>query len=235
MRGRSVILSRALLLTLLPLMVSGCVAPQPNPHDLPTLRARHIRLDFSPDGDLTKPVWEEAKPVRLERESRTAQPRVDLSTTVRALWTDRFLYLSFDCPFTQLTVFDPVQADERFGLWERDVVEAFIASDPNDMDRYTEYEVSPTNERLDVRIPEKDFAWSSGFQSGTRVSEESKRWSAEMKIPFAALGGRPKSGSWWRINLYRCDYANKAFLAFRPTLTGTFHTPDRFGVLSFDP
>ena len=39
----------------------------------------------------------------------------------------------------------------------------------------------------------------------------------------------------WRINLYRCDYANNAFLAFNPALTGTFHTPERFGILEFTP
>ena len=52
-----------------------------------------------------------------------------------------------------------------------DVVEAFIASDTNNVKRYTEYEVSPTNERLDVKIPEKNFVWSSGFESATRVDE----------------------------------------------------------------
>jgi hypothetical protein len=157
-----------------------------------------------------------------------------LSTAVRALWSDRFLYLAFDCPFTKLTVFEPVQSTERFGLWERDVVEAFIAPDTNDVRRYSEYEVSPTNERLDVQIPEKDFTWSSGFESATKIDEKAGRWTAEMRIPWSALGGQvPRPGAQWRVNLYRCDYANKAFLAFNPVLAGSFHTPGRFGILEF--
>jgi hypothetical protein len=202
----------------------------------PVMKAARIESDFVPNGDLAKPAWQAAQAVTMEYESRSAAARPELSTTARALWSDRFLYLAFDCPFTQLTVFEPVQEKERFGLWERDVVEAFIASDINNVRRYTEYEVSPNNERLDVKIPEKDFAWSSGFESATRVDERAKRWVAEMRIPISALSqARPAPGAKWRINLYRCDYANKGFLAFNPVLAGSFHTPERFGVLEFSP
>ena len=51
-------------------------------------------------------------------------------------------------------------------------------------------------------------------------------------IPVKA---KPMPGGRWRINLYRCDYANKAFLALNPVLVGSFHTPERFGVLEFTP
>ena len=196
--------------------------------------ASYIARDFRPDGDGAKSVWRNARSVVMDRSSRDALSRPALTTTVRALWSDEFLYLVYDCPFTELTVFDPVQPTERFGLWERDVVEAFIGSDATNLRRYTEYEVSPTNERLDVKLPEKDFAWSSRFESATRVDREKHRWVAELRIPLSALSDtKPRRGSRWRINLYRCDYANKAFLAFNPTLTGTFHTPERFGVLEF--
>jgi hypothetical protein len=178
-----------------------------------------------------------ARPVTIERESKTAKPRPDLATSVRALWTDQFLYLAYECPFTKLTIYEPVQEKERFGLWERDVVEAFIGSDTNDIRRYTEYEVSPTNERLDVRIalPNYDFEWSSRFESATRIDEKSKRWTAELRIPMSALSERkPSAGAVWKINLYRCDYANKGMLAFNPTLVGSFHTPEKFGVLKLE-
>lgn len=198
------------------------------------MRAARVESDFEVNGEVGKVVWQRTMPVLLEYESRSSAARPELSTTVRALWSEKFLYLAFECPFTTLTVFEPVQKQERFGLWERDVVEAFIASNTNNARRYTEYEVSPTNERLDVKIPEKDFVWSSGFESATRVDEQRKRWTAEMRIPMSALSEtRPASGAKWRINLYRCDYANKAFLAFNPVLTGSFHTPERFGVLEF--
>jgi predicted TIM-barrel fold metal-dependent hydrolase len=202
----------------------------------PVLEAVHVEKDFAPNGDITKRPWEKAAPVQLEYESRTAVARPEFSTTVRALWSEKFLYLAFDCPFTALTVFEPTQKTERFGLWEKDVVEAFIGSDTNDIRRYTEYEVSPTNERLDVRValPKYDFDWSSGFESATRIDQKAKRWTTEVRIALSELAGaRPEPGMRWRINLYRCDYANKVFLAFNPVLTGSFHTPERFGILEF--
>ncbi|HWN94893.1 MAG TPA: amidohydrolase family protein, partial [Methylomirabilota bacterium] len=202
----------------------------------PVMRAARVESDFEVDGAIGESTWQHAQPVALEYESRSSTARPELSTTVRALWSEKFLYLAFECPFTTLTVFEPVQTQERFGLWERDVVEAFIASDTNNVRRYTEYEISPTNERLDVKIPEKDFAWSSGFESATRIDKQRKRWTAEARIPMSALTQtKPIGGAKWRLNLYRCDYANKAFLAFNPVLTGSFHTPERFGVLEFLP
>ena len=199
----------------------------------PVLKAAWTKRDFPLDGRIEAAAWKAATPVKLEYGSRVPKAFPELSTTVRALWSERFLYLAFDCPYTKLTVFEPVQNTERIGLWERDVVEAFIGSDSKSPGSYTEYEVSPTNERLDVKLPAKDFEWSSGFESATRVNKT--HWTAELRIPLTALSeSKPTAGTRWSLNLYRCDYANQAFLAFNPTLTGTFHTPERFGVLLFE-
>jgi hypothetical protein len=35
------------------------------------------------------------------------------------------------------------------------------------------------------------------------------------------------------LNLYRCDKANNAYLAWSPVLKSSFHTPEKFGVLEF--
>jgi hypothetical protein len=167
-----------------------------------------------------------------------------LSTEVRALWSADFLYLRFDCPFTELTVFEPPLAgkkrydlsNEGRSLWDRDVVEAFIAPDRQDPRRYGEFEVAPTNERLDVWVaPEaKDFNWESHFNSYTRVEQKTKTWTCELRISITALPGtKPAAGVGWRMNLFRTDHAHRAALAWNPTLTGTFHQPERFGELEF--
>jgi hypothetical protein len=164
---------------------------------------------------------------------------------VRALWSDNYLYLAYECPFTALTVFEPPQsARKRFStdkegvsLWDRDVVEAFIGTDLENIRHYSEFEVAPTNERLDlmvVNLPEKDFDWNSGFQSVSKVDQKAKVWTCHMRIPLVKLNNvKPSSGTRWRINLFRCDRANHASLAWSPTLSGTFHEPARFGVLEF--
>jgi hypothetical protein len=87
---------------------------------------------------------------------------------------------------------------------------------------------------LTLSLPERDFAWSSGFQSAVKIDNNAKRWTCEMRIPLKALGeSKPQPGDQWRINLYRCDRANKAFMAWNPTAQGGFHVPEKFGVLQF--
>jgi len=207
----------------------------------PVLKARRISQDFELDGSISHPLWQTTVPVAIELETVHGAARPDLSTTARALWSAQYLYLAYECPFTKLTVFEPVQSDreriskeENASLWDRDVVEAFIGSDPENIRRYAEFEVAPTNERLDVilGLPDKHFDWNSGFESAVKVDNNAKVWRCEMRIPLKTLSAaKPLPGTEWRINLFRCDSANGAYLAFRPTLDGSFHVPERFGVL----
>jgi predicted TIM-barrel fold metal-dependent hydrolase len=210
----------------------------------PVLEARHLSQDFALDGLLDDPHWQTAAEARMDQSSADGAVQASVATTVRALWSDRYLYLGYECPFTELTVFTPAQPGKRFNssrkgenLWDRDVVEAFIGSDLAKPRHYAEFEVAPTNEKLDLMIPnlpERDFGWNSGFESMVRVDKKSRRWTCELRIPVTALSELPpKPGAQWPINLFRCDRAHNAFLAFRPTLTETFHTPERFGLLRF--
>jgi len=85
-----------------------------------------------------------------------------------------------------------------------------------------------------VDLPRKDIGWSSGFESQVSVDKKAKLWACEMRIPLKSVADRaPGPATQWRMNLYRRDRANRAGLAWRPVLRGTFHTPDRFGVLQF--
>jgi predicted TIM-barrel fold metal-dependent hydrolase len=212
---------------------------------VPRMVARRISQDFPLSGDLGQPLWRAAPVALLDRASLTGAARPEMTTEVRALWSERFLYLAFRCPFTKLTVFDsPGNAAKRFdltregvSLWDRDVVEAFICPNPAKPRRYAEFEVAPTNEKLDVMVtnlPEKDFQWASGFESAVAIDQRRKVWTCEMRIPLRALSAsNPVAGKQWQINLFRCDRANRAFLAFNPPLSGSFHVPERFGMLAF--
>lgn len=202
---------------------------------LPVMKAARLGTgDFKPDGKMDEAAWKTASPVRLEYSSSNAAALPELSTTVRALWSDQYLYLAYESPFTVLNTFGAPQAGERIGLWDNDVVEAFIGSDPSNPKHYTEYEWAPNGEQLDLTLtlPERDFAWSSGMESAVSVDESAKVWRAEIRIPMKALAAAPPAaGTRWRLNLFRHDKARGAGLAFSPTLTGTFHAPDRFGWL----
>ncbi len=205
-----------------------------------TVRAHRITRDFKPDGRLREREWSRATPFRLEQEAADGRVRPEISTTCRVLWSDRFLYLAYECPFTELTDFGKARSGERVSkegsLWDKDVVEFFCAPDPSQLNHYTEYEWAPNNEALDLRLrrPESDFAWSSKMEWQVRVDRGRKVWTSEVRIPLSALSETaPTVGTRWRANLYRIDRVHRAFLASNPLLSGSFHTPERFGWLEF--
>jgi hypothetical protein len=203
---------------------------------LSVVRAPHIDRDFAPDGRLDEPEWSLATPTRLEYQSHNSEPRPELSTPVRLLWSDDYLYLAFESPYRELSQWLPASQEERLGLWDYDVVEAFIGSEPEQINRYTEFEWAPTGETLDLKLdlPAKDFAWTAGGDSAVTIDEAAKVWRVEARLPLTALADKvPRVGTRWKINLYRHDTADEAFLAASPTLQGTFHTPTRFGWLEF--
>lgn len=206
---------------------------------LPTVRASRIRHDFKPDGRLSENVWHKAPIARVECSLKEGKARPEISASARLLWSDRFLYIGYEAPYTDLTVFTPPNLkSERLGLWDKDVVEAFIGADPANSNHYTEFEFAPTGEKLDLvlDLPAKDFAWTSGCESAVRLDHQRQVWTTELRIPLAALGPKtPEVGTRWRLNLYRHDITHGVFLAWSPTGTATAHTPDRFGLLEFGP
>ncbi|CAN5458903.1 hypothetical protein BH23VER1_BH23VER1_19600 [soil metagenome] len=208
----------------------------------PALQAKRIEADFEPDGMLEEPAWAGAAVARIDYGIQDARAFPSLSTEARVLWSDRFLYIGFRAPFSDLTVFEPARApgdDDRIGLWERDVVEAFIGTDASNPNTYTEFQVAPTGETLDLTLalPDRDFAWSSGMEARVHIDGEAKVWTTEMRVPLGALAGEaPDPGrTAWRINLYRHSTAEKAFLGWSPTASASAHTPGRFGTLTFSP
>jgi hypothetical protein len=202
----------------------------------PVMSAARISQDFEPDGQLTETEWKSAKPVRLEYSLAEVNAVPSASTEVKALWSDKYLYLSFEAPYSELKMAANPGREERLGLWDDDVVEAFIGPDPAQPNQYSEYEWAPNGERLDLKLslPERDFAWQSGMESAVRVDSQAKLWRTEVRIPLASISPMaPKAGTRWRLNLYRHDNARRVFLAWNPTLTRTAHTPEMFGWLEF--
>ena len=204
----------------------------------PVVKAKHITTEPRLDGILDEAVWQTAPSARVEYGSVKYDFRPDVATNVRILWTDTHLYFGWECPFTELTVFEPVQlTGERIGLWDKDVVEMFIGPELKKITRYGEYEVAPTNEKLDLMcdLPDHDFPWDGGLESAVKVDQARKIFTVELRVRLDKLSSiKPVAGTRWWLNLYRIDRASKSFLAWSPVLTGSFHTPEKFGLLEFE-
>jgi len=82
---------------------------------LPVVRAVRIDRDFVPDGQVNEDEWQAATPRRLEYQSNNNAARPELSTPVRLLWSERFLYLSYECPYGEISSWLPASKAERLG------------------------------------------------------------------------------------------------------------------------
>ena len=199
---------------------------------LPQAKIPVLREPAKIDGKLNEPAWTKAALLPLEYESFSGKARLEMSTAIRAYATPDAFHFAFEAPYTKLSTFPkPDLTKERIGLWENDVVEIFMGKEGAG---YKEFEIAPSGEKLDLRVelPEKDFVWSSNFETAVDRDAKRKIWTTEIRIPRKAFTDDPlQKGEQWRVNFYRFDKANKAYLAWSPTYTNTFHSPTRFGSL----
>jgi hypothetical protein len=196
--------------------------------------------DVSADLDANSAFWKGAPAVFAERDPM-GNPVPRYRTEIRSRWTPGNLYFLFGCPYEELYLKPESAAKgETNELWKWDVAEVFIGSDLQNIRRYKEFEISPRAEWVDLDINldtphhEDGWVWNSGFEAAARVDEAAKKWYGFMRIPYAAVDGRPAAaGNTFRVNFFLSEGArpNHKSIVWQPTHTRTFHTPEAFGTL----
>ncbi len=197
--------------------------------------------------DFTGSDWQKAVAHNIHLNWQGDEAPVELHTTARVLWTSRQIIFGYECHYTELDRDAEFEVnEERHGLWDRDVCEAFVRS-PNEPDErcYKEFEVAPTAQWIDLSIDRtdmtkvwNDWKWASGMKTLAHIDEDKKIWRAVMAIPFTAFGAAPQVGDQWEANLFRISRLNgvRHFLAYSPTLTEkpNYHVPEKFVKLKFE-
>lgn len=196
--------------------------------------------DVAIDTNSASTFWSQAVPLYADHD-KNGQVLPGYRTEIRSRWTAKNLYFLFKCPYEELCLRpNPSTTAETNKLWNWDVAEVFIGSDFKNIRHYKEFELSPQGEWLDLDIDlskphhEDGWTWNSGFQVAARIDERTKTWFGAMKIPWAALDDTPPSaGKTLRVNFFRSQgpLANRKEIAWQPTMSGTFHVPERFGLL----
>ena len=196
--------------------------------------------DVAIDTNPASTFWSQAVPVYADHDNDD-QLLPGYRTEIRSRWTPKNLYFLFSCPYEELFLRpNPSTATETNKLWNWDVAEIFIGSDFKNIRRYKEFELSPQGEWLDLDIDltkphhEEGWTWNSGFQVAARIDTQTKIWYGAMKIPWAALDDAPSSvGKTLRVNFFRSQGppSNRKEIAWQPTMSETFHVPERFGLL----
>jgi len=134
-------------------------------------------------------------------------------------------------------------------VYTEECVEIFLAPGAGDPRDYFEFELSPRGVFFDAKIHNPtgrresmsaDLKWKAqGATWKADVDKPRSRWTAEIRLPWTALGYAeisrvPRA---WRLNLYRIDRprdgASPEYSCWSPTLATppNFHLPTRFGML----
>ena len=205
------------------------------------MESRRLTADVALNLDPSSPLWSAASPVYAER-GRRGEAEPQSRTEIRSRWTDRNLYLLYASPYQHLYLKpNPSQTTETNHLWDWDVAEAFIGTEFEHIGHYTEYEVSPQGEWVDLDIDrdhpkaQGGIGWNSGFEAKARIDSATKVWYAAMRIPFQSIGVKnPAPGTKLRINLYRIEGPppDRVHVTWQPTQSDTFHVPEAFGTMT---
>jgi len=211
------------------------------------MNAFEIKANFHPslhlDTDFNIDSWRCAEVLAINYNWKGGQAPPELRTNARVLWNGSEITFGFECAYTELDIDQEFDIDEeRNGLWDRDVCEAFIRSPLEPHEKiYKEFEVAPTGQWCDLKIDrlrmDHDWQWRSGMRTASEIIEPERIWRAAMSIPFDAFGRRPQTGETWYANLFRVSRLNgkRHYLALAPTFTEepNFHIPESFVKLRF--
>jgi hypothetical protein len=202
--------------------------------------SKYVTKDFPLTTDPGAEVWKGATPVYAANGPK-GDPTPGHRTEIRSRWSDKNLYFLFICPYEALNLKpNPTTTEETNKLWDWDVAEVFIGTKFENIRRYTEFEVSPQGEWVDLDIdrdhplPGGGWLWNSGFEVAARIDSDKKIWYGVMRIPIGKVDERaPEAGREMRVNFYRIQGPGpmRKGIAWQPTHAATYHVPEAFGRL----
>jgi alpha-galactosidase len=193
--------------------------------------------------DLDHSDWSQSTAVPLTRYWSGNSAPASRHAEARILWSDESLCVRFVCRQTEPLIVSssPQTESKTMGLWDRDVCEAFLAPNPEQPNRYFEFEAAPTGEWIELAVHvkadrrETEWDFESGMTTAARLGNG--EITIAMRIPWSDRIAKPKPGERWRLNLFRCVGSGKdrGYLAWQPTHTEqpNFHVPEAFGWLVF--
>ena len=225
-------------------------ARQAAPAGSPAPSMRVLRTDdFAVDGAGGAPAWSKAEWQPLTSRAAAANPPL---TRVKMLYSATGLYVLMDGEDRTLSA---TMKEDFLDLWTEDVFEFFLWPDER-YPVYFEYEISPLGFELPILVPNFGgpfYGWRPWHYEGPRKTQKAVTvrggpaasgasitgWTAEVYVPYDLLkplqNVPPKSGTRWRANVYRMDYDGGRTASWNwAPVRGTFHQPDRFGILVFE-
>ena len=237
--------SQALKLLAATALISSFYSCRPKQEDgiRPPIEVRSFkRTAFCPkvqrsptiDGDLKDACWRKAD-VQDSFFVLNSRSPAATKTEVVTVHDRRALYLAFRAWSNDIDRMS-TKASKRDGtVWEDDSVEVFLRPVPPDTVSY-HFIFNAAGVIYDSRSDARARDWNPEIQvacSKTRTEGKKGHWTAEVAIPWEALGGPPEVRHPWRVNFNRTDSNRGELSTWMIIESGGFEQPDRFGNITF--
>lgn len=173
------------------------------------------------DGDLSDSAWSSAQAIGPFFAYKSGGAPAAAETTLRILWDDQFLYVSFHAMDADIRSSCSLAGacGHDASLFLGDVVELFVRESTAQV-HYHEFEWSPLGSDFDARFESRfgapGAAWESGLLSAVLVSgtvdqpsDTDLGWVAEAKIPLTSFQSTANVGTTWTFTGARYDYHNR--------------------------
>ena len=173
--------------------------------------AGRIIIDGKPDDK----AWAAAAPLVLMFPWE-AQTGAKQKTTVRLLWDDNFLYVTYECEDKDI-VAQFLERDDP--TYRDDTVEIFLNPKPAQTGAYFGLEMNARAVLYDYLMYDSRYAFKRFNMQGVQVAtflngtlnargDQDTGWSLEVAIPwvnFEEMAKRPEANTEWTMNLARWD------------------------------
>ncbi len=214
-----------------PRAVKIFVFPEIEPR--PSAIVRRASIPPVIDGVLEE-IWNSSE-VLTDFTLNTGQGASLYPTYAYILYDDDNLYVGFRCPEKGVKDLKVWESRRDGNIFQDDTVEVFIDTN-GDEDSYYHLAVNTIGVQFDQQVAISSAYMNSGWSAFWRsaVKVEGDLYAVEIAIPFEHLGiSKPKSGESWGLNLGRSEVRNSQFSSWSGVY-GSFHTPWRFGGITFE-
>lgn len=196
------------------------------------ISASKISEQIAMDGRLDDQNWKKADFITGFID-QNGGGKADIQTFVRMLYDKDNVYIGIEAMESAIGKIKALCSKNDGPVWNDNSVELFISS-PALNGKYLHLIVN-SNNALYSALSSGSGTADLSFKSGVEVKSAllSDRWTLELRIPAAALGGTIKDGETWKINVARNRVLNDGTLQRSSLCGGAFHGLDAFRTLAF--
>lgn len=219
---------------------------------------RRVGPDMKVDGNVNKPQWQSAQKIRIEQIFMEGTEGRKSPTTAKAVYNDEGLFLLFVSQDEHIVA---THTEANSSVSQDDCVEFFAVPRPGENNDYFNLEINCVGMAL-LRYGPEVKTWDesaakplAGLEQieqleiyhsvpgpTKQASPDDKEWIIECKVPFEMLKDfagidKPRSGTIWRANFYRCgDMVGEASVSWQKLdREGLgFHQPRCFAPVRFE-